>query len=125
MNPSDASGDKQGDARHLGDQHRRGNGGGAPSFLGDHDRQIPLGDFGDSFFFPEPFNFFRAHPDDDFPIDDADGRGNGPIFFHGLFHEHRGLHVPGIGHAMGNDRGFEGHDRLFLLQRAFDALTKT
>ena len=52
--------------------------------------------------------------------DDGDGRGDRAAFADDALDLEGGLHVLGIGHAVGNDGGFERHDGLTGFERLGD-----
>ena len=42
--------------------------------------------------------------------DDGDGGGDGAVVANGLLHQQGGLHILGIGHAVGDDGALQRHD---------------
>ena len=125
VHSADAAGGEELDARHMGDHHGGGHGGGAVLAPGADRRQIPAAHLRDlPALFAEVFNLLRGQPRLQPPADDGDGGRHGAVFPDDALHAERRFHVPGIGHAVGDNGGFQRHHRLAGRQRFRNFLTQ-
>ena len=117
VDPSDAPGGEEFDPRHVGDHHGGGHGGGPVGPLGHQDGQVPAGGLGDLLpLLAQVLNLRRGEAGLQPPPQDGDGGGDSPVLADDLFHFQSGLHILGVGHAVGDDGGLQGHHRLAFRQ---------
>ena len=64
--------------------------------------------------FAEVFNLLRGQACLQAAADNGDGGRHGAVFPDNALHVQSSFHVLGIGHAVGNDGGFQGDNRLSL-----------
>ena len=113
VHAADAAGGEHADARHVGDHHRGGDGASAVLALRDEHRQVAAGSLRDARAgAAEVVDLILGKARLEAAADDGDGRGHGARLTDDALDLERGLHVLGIGHAVGNDGGFERHDGL-------------
>ena len=113
VHAADAAGGENGDARHVGDHHGGGDGGGAVLAPGAQNRQIPAGGLADgSALLAEVFNFLRGQTGFQPPADDGDGGRNRPVLPDDFLHVQRRFQILGIGHSVGDNGGLQSHHRL-------------
>ena len=114
VHAADAAGGKDGDARHVGDHHRRGDGGGAVR----DDRQVAAGDLGDlAPALAEVGDLLLGQAGLQAAAEDGDGGGHCTVVAQGLLDEQRRFDVFRIGHAVGDDRALERDDRAAVCER--------
>ena len=110
---ADAAGGEDLDARHVGDHHGGGHGGGAVLATGAQNGQVTAGGLGDGVaLLAEVFDLLGGQAGLQTAADDGDGRGDRARVADDLLDLEGGLHVLRVGHAVGNDGGFERHDGL-------------
>ena len=113
VHTADAAGGEHADARHVGDHHRGGDGARAVLALRDEHGQVAAGSLRDARAgAAEVVDLFLGKARLEPAADDGDGRGHGAGLTDDALDLERGLNVLGIGHAVGNDGGFERHDGL-------------
>ena len=113
VHAADAAGGEHTDARHVGDHHRGGDGARAVLALRDEHGQVAAGSLRDARAgAAEVVDLFLGKARLEPSADDGDGRGDRAAFADDALDLEGGLHVLGIGHAVGNDGGFERHDGL-------------
>ena len=113
VHTADAAGGEHADARHVGDHHRGGDGARAVLALRDEHGQVAAGSLRDARAgAAEVVDLFLGKARLQASADDGDGRGHGARVANDLLDLERGLHVLRVGHAVGNDGGFERHDGL-------------
>ena len=118
MHAADAAGGKDLNACHVGDHHRRGDGGGAVRAARADDRQIAAGDLGDlAPGLAEVGDLLLGQAGLQAAAEDGDGGGNGAVVAQGLLDEQGRLDVFRIGHAVGDDRALERDDRAAVRER--------
>ena len=110
VDAADAPGGKHLDARHVGDDHGGGDGGGPVLPPGAQHRQIPAAGLGHGRARPaQVLNLLlgtaRLQP----PADNGDGGGDRPVLPDDPLHRQGGFHVLGVGHSVGDDGGLQGH----------------
>ena len=112
MDTADAAGGEDTDACQRGADHGSGYGGGTVLTAHQQYGQIAAAGLGHrQALFAQVFDLFRRAADSDLSLDDGNGGGHSTVFTDDLFHVQRGLHILGIGHAVGDDGGFQGHNR--------------
>ena len=117
MDAADAAGGEHGDARHMGDDHGGGDGGGAVPALSHQYGQVTAAGLGDSGAgLAQIIDLLGGQAGLQATLDDGDGGGHRTVFADDLLHVQGGLHVLGIGHTVGDDGGFQGNDGAALGQ---------
>ena len=95
----------------MGDNHGSGDSGGAVPALRHQHGQIPTAGLGHGRAgLAQVVDLLGREAGLQPPADDGDGGGNGTVFADDL------LHVLGIGHAVGDDGGFQCHHGTTLVQ---------
>ena len=122
MHAADAPGDEHADARELGRDHGPGHGGGADGSRGQHVGQIAPAHLRHLLRRAELFQFVRGQPHVDPALEDGDGGGHRAFPADQGLHVPRGLDVLRIGHAVGDDGGFQGHEGASLVHGFDDFL---
>ena len=113
VDAADAAGGEHPDARHVGDDHGGGNGGGSVLPLGHQDGEVPAAGLGHARArLAQVINLLVGEARLQAAAQDGDGGGDGPVLPDDALHLQSGFHVLGIGHAVGDDGGFQGHHRL-------------
>ena len=113
VHTADAAGGEHANARHVGDHHRGGDGARAVLALRDEHGQVAAGSLRDARAgAAEVVDLFLGKTGLQAAADDGDGRGDRAGLADDALDLEGGLHVLGIGHAVGNDGGFERHDGL-------------
>ena len=113
MHAADAAGGENLDARHVGDHHGGGDGGGAVLTPGAQDGDVPAGGLGNGLsLLAEVLDFRSRQTGLQPPADDGDGGGYRAVLPDDLLHIQRGLHILGVGHTVGDDGGFQRYHRL-------------
>ena len=121
VHAADAAGGEDLDARHVGDDHGGGDGGGSVPSLGHQDGEIPAAGLGHARAgLAEIVNLLGGEARLQAAAQDGDGGGDGPVLPDDGLHLQGGFHVLGIGHAVGDDGGFQGHHRLSGFQGFLD-----
>ena len=113
VDAADAAGGEYLDARHVGDNHGGGDGGGPVLPTGAQHGQVPaagLGDLGPRL--AQVLNLLPGAPGLQLSADDGDGGGHRAVLPDDGLHRQGGLHVLGVGHAVRDDGGLQGHHRL-------------
>ena len=113
VDAADAAGGEYLDARHMGDNHGGGYGGGPVLPPGAQYGQIPAAGLGDGGArLAQVLDFLpgaaRLQP----PADHGDGSGSRAVLPDDVLHRQGGLHILGVGHAVGDDGGLQGHHGL-------------
>ena len=117
MHAADAAGGEHLDTGHVGDDHGGGHGGGTVPALGHQNGQVTAAGLGDAGAgLAQVIDLSLGQAGLQAAADDGDGGGNGTIFADDLLHVQSGLHVLGIGHAVGDDGGFQSHHGAALVQ---------
>ena len=118
VHAADAAGGKDLNACHVGDHHRRGDGGGAVRAARADDRQVAAGDLGDlAPGLAEVGDLLLGQAGLQAAAEDGDGGGHGAVVAQGLLDEQGRLDVFRIGHAVGDDRALERDDRAAVRER--------
>ncbi|MPN34782.1 hypothetical protein SDC9_182276 [bioreactor metagenome] len=118
MHAADAAGCKDGDAREVGDDHGGGNSARSVPTLRHQNRQIPAAGLGNGVAGPAQIvDLLPGKTRLQAALDNGNGGGNGPVIPDDFLHVQRRIHVLGIGHAVGNDGGFQRHDGFARIQR--------
>ncbi len=113
VDAADAASGEDFDARHVGDHHGGGDGGGAVGLAGAQHRQIPAAGFGDGLaLLAQVLDLLLGAAGLQAAAQDGDGGGHRAVVPDDLLHLEGGLHVLGIGHAVGDDGGLQGHHGL-------------
>ena len=110
MHAADATGGEDFDARKIGGDHGGGDGGGTCPARGDADGHIGARQFGHVLGLGQIAQLVIVQTDVQRAADHGDGGGNGPCVADVLFDLPRHFEVLRIGHAMGDDGAFQGHD---------------
>ena len=110
MNAADAAGGKDTDTGHVGDHHGGGNGGGAIAALSHQNGQVAAAGLGDGVAaLAQIVDLLGGQTSLQAAADDGDGGGHGAVFADDLLHVQSGLHILGIGHAVGDDGALQSH----------------
>ena len=118
MHAADAAGGKDLNARHVGDHHRRGDGGRTVRAARADDRQVTARDLGDlAPALAEVGDLLLGQAGLQAAAEDGDGGGHCAVVAQGLLDEQRRLHIFRIGHAVGDDRALERDDRAAVCER--------
>ena len=118
MHAADAAGGKNGDARHVGDHHRRGDGGRTVHAARADDRQVAARDLGDAApGLAEVGDLLLGQTRLQAAAEDSDGGGHCAVVAQSLLNEQRRLHIFRIGHAVRDDRALERDDRAAVRKR--------
>ena len=113
MHAADAAGGENLDARHVGDHHGGGDGGGAVLTPGAQDGDVPAGGLGNGLsLLAEVLDFRSRQTGLQPPADDGDGGGYRAVLPDDLLHVQSSLYVLGVGHTVGDDGGFQRYHRL-------------
>ena len=121
MDAADAAGGEDADAGHVGDEHGGGHCRGPVGLPGYQGGQIPAAGLGDlPAGLAQVFDLLPAEPGLQAAADDGDGGGDSPIVADGLLHQQGGLHILGVGHAVGDDGALQRHHGAALIQSLFD-----
>ena len=113
MHAADAAGGEHLDAGHVGDDHRGGDGRCAVFAAGAQDSQIAAGGLGDGgALLAEVLDLLFGQTGLQTAADDGDGRGDGAVLTDDALDLQGGLHILRIGHAVGDDGGFQSDDGL-------------
>ena len=117
MHAADAAGGEDLDARHVGDHHGGGHGGGAVSPLGDQHSQVPAGSLGHGLaLLAQVLDLVLGQAGLQAAAQNGDGGGDCAVGTDDLLDLEGSLHVLGVGHPVGDDGGFQRHDGLALGQ---------
>ena len=112
MHAADAAGGKDLDSGHRRNHHRRGDRRRPVHALRHQHREVAAAGLGNGCSrLAEIVDFFRCQTNLQPPADDGDGGGGCAVFTDDLLHAQRGLHILRIRHAVGDDRGFQRHNR--------------
>ena len=112
MHAADAAGGKDLDSGHRRNHHRRGDRRRPVHALRHQHREVAAAGLGNGCSrLAEIVDFFRCQTNLQPPADDGDGGGGCAVFADDLLHAQRGLHILRIRHAVGDDRGFQRHNR--------------
>ena len=110
MDAADAAGGEDADAGHVGDDHGGGHGGGPVRLPGHQGGQIPAAGLGNlPAGLAQILDLLPAETRFQAAADDGDGGGHGSVVADGLLHQKGGLHILGIGHAVGDDGALQSH----------------
>ena len=121
VHAADAAGGEHANARHVGDHHRGGDGARAVLALRDEHGQVAAGGLGNARAgAAEVVDLFLGKAGFEPSADDGDGGGHGARVANNLLDLERGFNVLRVGHAVGNDGGFERHDGLAGFERLGD-----
>ena len=117
MHPADPAGGEDLDAGHGGDHHRRADGraGHAAAAQG-YGEVAPRRLGSGKALARQPFERGLVDAGHHLPVHDGDGRRHGAVLADQLFDAAGHLEVLRIGHAMGDDGGFERHHRLAVVE---------
>ena len=110
---ADAPGGKDLDAGHVGDDHGSGDGGGAVLAAGHQHGQIPAAGLIDGVaLLAQILDLLGGQTGLQTTAQNGDGGGHGAVLADDGFDLESGLHILRVGHAVGDDGGFQGDDRL-------------
>ena len=113
VDAADAARGEDLDARHVGDDHGGGNGGGSVLPLGHQDGEVPAAGLGHARArLAQVINLLVGEARLQAAAQDGDGGGDGSVLPDDGLHLQGGLHILGIGHAVGDDGGLQGHHGL-------------
>ena len=117
MHAADAARGKDLDARHGGDHHGGGDGAGAVHALGYQHGQNPAAGLGHGVAsLAQVVDLLRGQARLQAAADDGDGSGHSAAGADDLLYLQGRLLLLGIGHTMGDDGAFQGHNGLALVQ---------
>ena len=116
MDAADAAGGEDTDARQLRDHHGGGHGGGAGEALREVDGHVPAADLAHVLGPAHELQLLAVEADLQLAADDGGGGGDGALGPDDLLHLVGELQVLGIGHAVGEDGGLQGHHGAALVQ---------
>ena len=117
VHAADAAGGEHGDPGHVGDNHGSGDSGGAVPALRHQHGQIPTAGLGHGRAgLAQVVDLLGREAGLQPPADDGDGGRGGAVFPDDLLHVQGRLHILGIGHAVGDDGGFQCHHGTTLVQ---------
>ena len=109
VHAADAAGGEHLDACHVGDHHGGGDGGGAVGLAGDQHRQIPAAGLGHVLaLLAQILDLLGGEAGLQAAAQNGDGGGHRAVVADDLLHLEGGLHVLGVGHAVGDDGGLQG-----------------
>ena len=118
VHTADAAGGEDADAGHIGNDHGGGDGGGAVRAAGNQRRQVASAGLGDAAAgLAEVFDLVTAEARLEAAADDGDRGGHGAVVADGLLDQQRGLHILGVGHAVGDDGALQRDDGLARVER--------
>ena len=117
VDAADAAGGEHLNTGHVSDDHGGGHGGGAVPALSHQNGQVTAAGLGDGRAgLTQIVDLGFGQTGLQTAADDGDGGGNGTAFADDLLYVQSGLHVLGIGHAVGDDGGFQSHHGAALVQ---------
>ena len=117
MDTANAAGGEHLNPSHVGDDHGGGDGGSAVLALGYQNGQVTAAGLGHSGAgLAQIVDLGLGQTGLQAAADDGDGGGHRAVLADDLLHVQSGLHVLGIGHAVGDDGGFQSHHGAALVQ---------